>query len=1653
MKSRKGFTLVELILVIAIMGIITTISIPLIRNIREGNEDKKYKIYGDSLKQAAKIYVNSYEEDLFGREESGCAIITYNQLKSKNLIKDFQEEETTCAVEDTYVKIVKTDGKYGYATSLVCGEKRSDGSFFEIVRYPKGGISNSDVCGVDTKVIMAIEADPERSDSISFKRKNMKLIVKSDTGIDSNPVLYYGFSSEKDGFSVPSWQIIDLGVPGRDAQVQAILDGQTIVANSAKLTTPEDVTGEYYLIVKVVQLRDLSGKNWTREETGVGEGSIVYMGPYIVDNIPPEFNDSTIISNNPDYNSLRPLLNLNATDNLSTENDLKMCISYDTDSCSKKTETIKSTYEKYDKDKLLEEISSELDGSEHTIYVTVADAAGNYTTQEFTYNLPITITYNSNGGEGTMSNTICEKNQLCTLRENTYTKRYSTSSYWWDKTTGGNQYTTSGTFSSNTTLYVHWETNKIRFLYRLKDGETITPITTSDTGVVYNWSTDSQGFIYRTIDGGALTQYIQNVAYDATKLDLANYNNSKFINIKKTGYSAPTGHQWKCESGCKNPNQTFNQVEIKPFNPSDICDLENESCNIVINVNWCKNCATVENGTCTRRVSAEGVCSYDTSCDDGYELTSGAGTPNPVCTAKNIRVSYDSNGGNGTMEDTICQIGKSCTLSTNTFTKDYYTYTGWYNDNGDKYSTTAIFTEDTTIYANWRKNKIIFKYQSPTSEALTPQTSKTASDGTVTTYDWTRDSNNYIKKSVNGGTASVLQQSYNYDTSSIDLADYNNTKYLHITRSGYSVPTGHHWKCLAGCKQDGITFAQTSGTSISTPDVCNIKDKDCTISISVNWCPSCSAVENGKCTLSYTNGTCTYDTECNEGYSLVSGAGTPNPVCNPIEEPPTYIDVSYDKNGGYGTTMSNTTCEKNKDCTLKDNTYSRSNYSFSGWFTFPIGGTKYSKTVTFDSDSTVYAHWCENCSNVENGSCTLSIGSNDGSCNYTTSCENGYTLTSGAGTPYPVCTKEEVLPEYVTIKYNSNGGSGTMADTICVKGKNCTLRTNTFTRTGYTYSGWFGQPTDGDKFSDSVIFNADKTVYAHWCKNCGTVANGSCTLNISGNKCVYITSCDEGYTLSEGNGTPNPVCTKIETPPEYVTISYNSNGGTGNMATTTCEKGKACTLSSNQFTYDYHVFTGWYPYPTSGSKYGSSPTFNENKTVYAHWRPYKYTIKFNKNNSNVPSSDEMESIEMTYGVAQNLPYNSYTVNATAKTKQIFVGWKDAAGNTYEEGQRVINLTNEDDGVVELIAQWVDASYRIDDCGSGNSETKFARTLKEAEELASSSGSTIVVIKTITDNSTVTSDKSFALNIESGVTLTRQAAIRITGGTVVVKGLGEIYSAKASSDKELFIVSGNGELQTGSESTDSPKIRAYKYAIKVSSNQAVMALKKGWVHSKETRAIYLYEYSAASLTKTMVTCATTDNHAIYVENGGTFTITDSQIANGVRERKSNVEGEANDEASAIHFHPSGSDLVLKGTTKVYGSGNNSNGIAMGEGSNIYCKDSSSIYERPVTGNTEFGYCVGLDKNARAYFQSSGEFFSGNKYVASWYNNGGYLSVTNGKYFSTQRAKFKMNGDDNTTYITPDNVSKTYASIKYLYASSEDATPTEKGDSVQGFAYNK
>ena len=74
MKNRKGFTLVELLAAVVILGIITAISFPLLKRFSETSENRRFGLYGDSLKDLAKSYV-----DLSAKEE----INYYDYYKEK----------------------------------------------------------------------------------------------------------------------------------------------------------------------------------------------------------------------------------------------------------------------------------------------------------------------------------------------------------------------------------------------------------------------------------------------------------------------------------------------------------------------------------------------------------------------------------------------------------------------------------------------------------------------------------------------------------------------------------------------------------------------------------------------------------------------------------------------------------------------------------------------------------------------------------------------------------------------------------------------------------------------------------------------------------------------------------------------------------------------------------------------------------------------------------------------------------------------------------------------------------------------------------------------------------------------------------------------------------------------------------------------------------------------------------------------------------------------------------------------------------------------------------------------------------------------------------------------------------------------------------
>jgi uncharacterized repeat protein (TIGR02543 family)/LPXTG-motif cell wall-anchored protein len=141
------------------------------------------------------------------------------------------------------------------------------------------------------------------------------------------------------------------------------------------------------------------------------------------------------------------------------------------------------------------------------------------------------------------------------------------------------------------------------------------------------------------------------------------------------------------------------------------------------------------------------------------------------------------------------------------------------------------------------------------------------------------------------------------------------------------------------------------------------------------------------------------------------------------------------------------------------------------------------------------------------------------------------------------------------VEFNSNGAGaqGTMETQV---GSSATaLRTNSFTRTGYTFGGWATAANgSGTSYANSASFpfSASSTLYAQW----------------------------------------NPIS---------YTVSYDSQGGS-NVSDGTYATGSSITLPTAP-TRSGYTFAGWFAASTGGTALGNSysPPGTGNITLYAQW--------------------------------------------------------------------------------------------------------------------------------------------------------------------------------------------------------------------------------------------------------------------------------------------------------------------------------------------------------------------------------------------------------------------------------------------------------------------
>lgn len=131
--NRKGFTLIELLATISIMAIILLLVVPSITALVNNNEDKAYEYYGNSLIEAAEIYVLREGEDITSLGTlnfTGCVDITYQDLIDSDLIKPFDDSNINCT--NAKVRYTKNRNKESYSINLTCVDKTTNKTVYNV---------------------------------------------------------------------------------------------------------------------------------------------------------------------------------------------------------------------------------------------------------------------------------------------------------------------------------------------------------------------------------------------------------------------------------------------------------------------------------------------------------------------------------------------------------------------------------------------------------------------------------------------------------------------------------------------------------------------------------------------------------------------------------------------------------------------------------------------------------------------------------------------------------------------------------------------------------------------------------------------------------------------------------------------------------------------------------------------------------------------------------------------------------------------------------------------------------------------------------------------------------------------------------------------------------------------------------------------------------------------------------------------------------------------------------------------------------------------------------------------------------------------------------------------------------------------------------
>lgn len=352
----------------------------------------------------------------------------------------------------------------------------------------------------------------------------------------------------------------------------------------------------------------------------------------------------------------------------------------------------------------------------------------------------------------------------------------------------------------------------------------------------------------------------------------------------------------------------------------------------------------------------------------------------------------------------------------------------------------------------------------------------------------------------------------------------------------------------------------------------------------------------------------------------------------------------------------------------------------------------------------------------------------------------------------PLTLKANWESNRYSVKYDSNGGSGSMNDQLFAFDEEKNLSANAFTKNGYRFVGWNTEPDGrGEAVADQkLVKNLSANdgeiipLYAQWEMETYQVSfesNGGSvvapkTYTIEKGIASFETPTRKGYDFAgwyEGNqkivNIPvgqigNRTLTARWLPKLYKIIFEDEALP---PKTYTIESKLALPISLKKRT-GYH-FIGWEIKDVLSQALNPTviteiqPGRTGDLLLKASWRANSYAIHYDANGGTGTMNQQVLAYDQTVKLAKN---------GFTKEREQFVGWntkKDGSGTAFSNEQEVQNLTAEKDGTVTLFAQWKSTTSTLQDLVNqektknrdknrytAESWSNYEKAMKEAEEV-------------------------------------------------------------------------------------------------------------------------------------------------------------------------------------------------------------------------------------------------------------------------------------------------------------------------------------------------